>query len=701
MASDYNPIVSKIRPQEWAGSQVLNSPLLSCLPPIVDPFTLHTHGILAIYSTGIHQLPPKMTQSPSHYPGLPLKAERKEIRVLELLPTASDYGFEASCLLHTVSLLQEPKPHYSALSYAWGDPTATKPILLNGRAHNVTENLAAVLKFLTTFRRDGLREFRLWADAICINQSMEPKNHEKSDQVTMMGDIFSNADEVLSWLGESASIPTCFYTILKLHKESANAERNLYPRESDWLKAYPDCYAEDAPNNEKWIAPSHSWASIQNFVELPYWSRMWIFQELMLAQPGKLLFLTPIEPYFITGDDLRLALGITVLSGYYFHQQADPDYIAEDMMEHLIAFCNLGNASQCVYRLLAVRSRLHQKGVSQADRATLCILSAFRHNTRASNPLDYYYSLLGVSQLDLKPNYHAMNQIGSVCVEFVRAYLDATSGSPDTLLFLHDALGSDAKAHSLPSWAPHYHLCGRDSGFHYRGFDYEADRGVFENASGIDGVRARLEGLRLVVEGIRVGTVHRVVNQVPGATNAYRSDFERRNNGHYITGISNETAYFGTLMMDEDFERDGWESRYQYTKRLWSGFSNHDCVKEKDSWRLLKDTYLHSLQKAILSSDEEVFGATSEWSRIRTLSWHARVGERRLFEFEGGYLGLALQDVDIDDVVCVLNGSQYPVILRPSSDGHFEFVGTCFVIGLMKGEARAFPSKRRGILTVV
>lgn len=448
----------------------------------------------------------------SQYPGLPLRTDRKEIRALELLPLAGVGGIEASCLLHVVSLLDRPKPCYSALSYVWGDKTETKSILLNGRLHNVTKNLAAALKFLTGFHQDRLSDFRLWADAISINQSTGSENHEMSEQVAMMGDLFSNADEVLSWLGGNASIPKILSTLVMLHKESNNPTSHTKPRDgTQWLRAYPELYAHDAPGDEKGLIPSQTLSSLHDFFELPYWSRIWIFQEIVLAKPDKLVFFTPVEPYFISGDDLRLAFGLVEAIGQHFLKRVTPEYFTKAMLGHLEPLYSIGHACKHVNRLLVVRRRLNDNELSKADHASLCILTAFRHSTRATNPLDYYYSLLGVSRLDLKPDYTSTNRVEMVCVDFVGAYLGATAGSPYTLLFLHDSLGHEAKALGLPSWAPRYHLPhtmqGRERGVNWKA---EADRGVFEVPPGVSGFKARVDGQMLLAEGIKIGAVQLV-----------------------------------------------------------------------------------------------------------------------------------------------------------------------------------------------
>jgi hypothetical protein len=66
------------------------------------------------------------------------------------------------------------------------------------------------------------------------------------------------------------------------------------------------------------------------------------------------------------------------------------------------------------------------------------------------------------------------------------------------------------------------------------------------------------------------------------------------------------------------------------------------------------------------------------------LSVIALVG-RRLITTKNGYLGLAPEEVEVDDVVAILFGSKFPVILRPSGQNYI-YVGECYVDGIMDGE---------------
>jgi hypothetical protein len=57
------------------------------------------------------------------------------------------------------------------------------------------------------------------------------------------------------------------------------------------------------------------------------------------------------------------------------------------------------------------------------------------------------------------------------------------------------------------------------------------------------------------------------------------------------------------------------------------------------------------------------------------------VSARAAIISETGYIGLVPEYAQIDDVVCVLFGSQVPVVLRKDGD-HYRFVGEWYVISL-------------------
>lgn len=129
----------------------------------------------------------------------PLDETARQIRLLHLYPQGSTYAIEVE--IHTTSL--EESPTYEALSYVWGDPSGDEnpnnkllEIHIRGTGQwAVTPNLYAAL---LTLRHEIKEPRTLWVDALCIDQS---NTAERSSQVRIMRDIYSQASRVLVWLG--------------------------------------------------------------------------------------------------------------------------------------------------------------------------------------------------------------------------------------------------------------------------------------------------------------------------------------------------------------------------------------------------------------------------------------------------------------------------------------------------------------------
>ena len=110
----------------------------------------------------------------------PLDTKRKEIRLCRLA-ASSDINEPPYITLDVVSL--DSDPQYEAISYAWGDPSVTTPVILHGVEWPVTTNLATAFRYL----RSPTNETIIWADAICINQK---DIAERNAQVLIMVDIY-------------------------------------------------------------------------------------------------------------------------------------------------------------------------------------------------------------------------------------------------------------------------------------------------------------------------------------------------------------------------------------------------------------------------------------------------------------------------------------------------------------------------------
>jgi len=115
----------------------------------------------------------------------------------------------------------------------------------------------------------------LWIDAVCINQEDDA---EKSFQVSMMGEIYYQADRVIIWLGDihvrSSEVTTLMFLLEKLNYNIRNFEERMLRLDS-----------------QQFIAGTHeSWEALGRMLAHPYWQRTWIIQEIAKARTVHILY---------------------------------------------------------------------------------------------------------------------------------------------------------------------------------------------------------------------------------------------------------------------------------------------------------------------------------------------------------------------------------------------------------------------------
>ena len=194
-----------------------------------------------------------------------LSKDTRRIRTLTILPSA-DQSAIVECTLAERDLDDE-ETEYDALSYCWGDPEVTTPIIVNGRKMEVTTNL-----------EDALRQLRcnsipnpmiLWADAVCINQD---DKEERGHQVKFMGDIYSKASTVHAWLGHGGHLEKRGLAAFERLSRSECSDPNNSIRTSH---ATSYCASD---------GDLFDLAFVSQVCGAVYWERVWIIQELALAK---------------------------------------------------------------------------------------------------------------------------------------------------------------------------------------------------------------------------------------------------------------------------------------------------------------------------------------------------------------------------------------------------------------------------------
>ncbi|RSL60706.1 hypothetical protein CEP53_005371 [Fusarium sp. AF-6] len=454
--------------------------------------------------------PTSQSQESSLYDNLQIHG--RQIRLLEVISTKP----EIVCRLKVVSLDDEPA--YSALSYVWGDPAITKSILVNGKRVHVTTNLASALEHAPKHLEHADVALRLWADAVCINQD-DP--NEKNHQVPFMKNIYSQAEVVICWLGPPDDqihrgfdwidiiVRECSFeddddrlqdTLDNLSRQKYSQKKDLGSTQgpeksqdadmsvneatttdssggSDALASYQkslqghDERQSPIPgrSNLAWVSNYLSFyekigdgaAGAQDLIGpfcAPYWTRVWIFQEVALAK----------KPIFACGARSISLASLDRLVRWTEWLTDDPT-IAKPQVIPLWQWEVLKSNSRWMGRVL--RSRLEARRtaghpISSSLKARDAYIQReshwyIAHNLVTSNPKDYFYGFLSLSCLELVPDYSDNTSVGMVCRDFMVEYMRAcrrgslgTSFGELELLVLAGVGYGWHEYPKTPSWAP-------------------------------------------------------------------------------------------------------------------------------------------------------------------------------------------------------------------------------------------------------
>jgi Heterokaryon incompatibility protein (HET) len=208
-------------------------------------------------------------------------------------------------------LLADDSLQYEAISYTWGDETVSLSIEIDGKDYKIRRNL---YQFIHILRRPH-ESWYLWADAICIDQT---NLKEKSEQVSVIGQIFRQATVVRVWLGlhqdgservmdviarEPSHSPQGYYHLpgsgrkmaldFKRLKQFLNALKfaAAYPRRALRQPKASDAFPEMSVRHGWWLLTQRERdefvqhrSQLVALMNRGYWFRTWIVQEILLAQ---------------------------------------------------------------------------------------------------------------------------------------------------------------------------------------------------------------------------------------------------------------------------------------------------------------------------------------------------------------------------------------------------------------------------------
>lgn len=565
-------------------------------------------------------------------------------RLLQLLPGSIDEPIE--CSIVNVNLYNNPD--YEALSYCWGD--AANPIRIHiGKEYlDVTRNLHDALVRL----RDVENSRTLWIDAICIDQWNVV---ERSQQVGIMRQIYKQSKKTLVWLGpETGDTAKAFELIPYLHKVFMEAFDGK-PR-----AIRLDLRLLEHPSIQQVYLQVHSIEPFMQLEQRPYFSRIWVIQELAVSYNK-----------------------ITLLWGKF--SLSWEEYVAA-----ALTFACFEIRKSNIHKPLGGFLEMVMTTLQLATSETTTLISLLdRYRQQDStDPRDKIFALLGIagskdiSSLGCKVDY--ISDVAEVYMNLARSYIQR-DGNLDILGYVQ--CGSSMP--HLPSWVPDWTKQG-DTPINFRSPNLS---GICLNhhAGGKNGcgdLSTSVDGKTLNINGIIFDKIVKVSGLIDeawsgGCCNAhiFENIAKLRERSSYVVGGTAMDAFFSTQLAG--CPRPVYDILKGRFQELWEEAKLHLGQKTiHGSITVLTADGPQRKKINLIAVNERETGDVEA-----LLSSSLRFTKRRRFAMtHKGYYALVPAEANPGNHIAILRGGNWPFVLY-AQEQSWKLVGECYVHGIMNGEA--------------
>lgn len=596
-----------------------------------------------------------------------LKAQ--EIRVVLLAP--GQWDDEISC--HLVNSSLESPLEYEALSYVWAQEPGHRYIRLNDSMHQITTNLFLALRRL----RKASEARCIWIDALCINQE---NDEEKNHQVALMGSIYELCTRALLWLGDYESPAGSPRQTLTIEQAETQSWEEISKEQSGMqdkgfaamttihelsVNKHPlatSMFEEGVKSDER--NDPHHLRSFSSLFGLPWWTRIWTFQEAILPPMAIVLY----GSFAVKWEVLEMA------NNCFFQHVRTCCY----------EFFNMAGKGNFSFEFNDTMSRFRDRVGSLAlwrtgrksntDKIQLLHRMLWDHRSRqASEPRDLFYGLLGLTG-GMVPDLMVDYRLPCEAVFKIATLLSIQQTGK--LYILQRSKNSHVRK---PSWI------------------YDFDTVFSSDVWGLE----RASMFREAIFFTAAGTSKSV---------AFWNDFEQ---DHLeLKGIfCSEVVLVGDSLSSDGYTSRGLSSILIKWESLAKGFYSNPKT-DTPYGRDWMSEYLRTIVSDFVPDREAQFGArrvcaadlpiirgvvdkairmeqppSAIFDRILYDGIISSLTNRTFFITADGYVGLG--SPELGDEIWVLSGGDTPFILRPSvsDSGCHQLIGSCYVQGLMDGEA--------------
>lgn len=615
----------------------------------------------------------------------PLPADT--IRLLSLLPS-SEPTAQISCTLRQQSLPepspsapqhsdQSSPPAYEALSYVWGTEAPAHSILVDGHAILVRTNLFDALLALRL--HDTPR--KLWVDSICINQD---DIAERNAQVKIMRRIYACATQVSVWLGAGdANTDAALKFIQRLDTldpvitarlaDGSDTDGPLLQWE-DRKKVFHALGMKHGLDNHDAVL-----SGLKRIRDFAWWNRIWTVQEIVLARSATLICGR-------RAADWRHLVKLAAFAFDVAHYNTLNGFGGRPMDEGV--FDEITWPVLPLYGAVVRLDDLSHRVRAGKD-VTLEQLAWALLTRQATDPRDMIYGVLGLvttaerTVVEVDYGIATAQVYASAMKAMILEYWERNRVGPGPLHLLQNS--DSERDPALPSWVPDFAtlhsfrattlaVSGVGSALVLQPlYDASFGGGADDNAPRF------LDGdLVMEVQGVLMDQVEELGVVCPRFANGREArevqlrdivdrwhellgedsgvSAEKGTEAKYMGGVSREEAFWRTvtfdlLLVDRDYFAGNPDRR---DTRLPQGATGMPPTTPAQKNELFEGILDAPVPKTVLE----------------------KLQNRRFFITKpGGFFGLGPASMQIEDTICVLRGSAFPIVIRPTTDGRYHYIG--------------------------
>lgn len=499
-----------------------------------------------------------------------------------------------------------------------------------------------------------------------------------------MRKIYKQAHDVVIWLGNEG--------------EDSDKAMDLIRTLSNACRTGQDRALGIALRQQPELLGQGCWRALTKLLDRPYWDRLWVLQEIALGG-GRTSILCGQQA--VTWGELYSATysfgthNVDVMFSLIDRERKDAGLSASGLKRNKLIHLNT--------------EQLVQAGREKAQ--VMCMLDLGRKSL-ATDPRDKVYGLLGMMEASVSdkivPDYNAT--LSQVFTDFAKAFIVASrslifpkaqsiaffgsssrswtdiSREDNSLEVLEQCTWSTK---GMPSWVPDWTDTDPVRLFSGRS-TYHATKGssaVFHfdvNNQNLSCQGFRIDGIDGLGESYLEGFENRkhkdAVVQPKGSKNSYGSE------------AALKEALWNTLVGGRDPRGRKAPNDYQLLLECSPKEEQDSLMRQSRGMtafnRLISQSADFRIAGKKLSSYFPSASSSSAESLRDPLEQIYRfVRTRRLMVTLKGFIGLVPIDARQGDVVCLLLGCNVPIVLRAVEKQHYKVVGSCYLHGIMEGEA--------------